>query len=71
MDKILFRYRVSTLIILIITALFMTACSAVEKAELAGMEAAAGAINADTWDDLLETSPKSTLLRSARCCPPG
>ena len=32
MDKILSRYRVSTLIILIITGLFMTACGALEKA---------------------------------------
>ena len=67
MDKILFSNRVSTLIILIITGLFMTACSALEKAELAGMEAAAGAVNADTWDDLLLNFTNNPLF----CGAPG
>jgi len=67
MDKILFSNRVSTLIILIITGLFMTACSALEKAEFAGMEAAAGAINADTWDDLLLNFTNNPLF----CGAPG
>ena len=67
MDKILFRYRVFTLTIFIIAALLMTACSALEKAELAGMEAAAGAVNADTWDDLLLNFTNNPLF----CGAPG
>ncbi|UCC52735.1 MAG: beta-lactamase family protein [Anaerolineaceae bacterium] len=53
MSYIRFKNRLFLLIVIIIGALFMTACSALEKAEFAGMEAAAGTIEADTWDDLL------------------
>ena len=67
MGNILFRNRLFTLITLIITAIFMTACTAVEKAEFAGMEAAAGAMEADTWDDLLQNFSENLLF----CETPG
>ncbi len=53
MSNIHFKNRAFTLMTFCIVTLIMAACSAVEKAEFAGMEAAAGAIEADTWDDLL------------------
>ena len=67
MDKILFRYRLFTLTIFIIAGLLMTACGALEKAELAGMEAAAGAIGADTWNGLLGNFTENALF----CGAPG
>ena len=67
MNKNLFNNSQFTLAILIIAAFFMTACGAVEKAKLAGMEAAAGAVNADTWDDLLVNFTNTPLV----CGAPG
>jgi D-alanyl-D-alanine carboxypeptidase len=67
MDKILYRNGLFTLATLIMAALFMTACGAVEKAEFAGLEAAAGAIEADTWDDLLSNFSENLFL----CDTPG
>ena len=67
MNNMFLRNHVYTLMILIVAALFMTACSAVEKAEFAGMEAAAGAIEADTWDDLLQNFSENLFF----CNTPG
>jgi D-alanyl-D-alanine carboxypeptidase len=67
MNHILFRNHVFTLTALIIAALFLTACGAVEKAEFAGLEAAAGAIEADTWDDLLLNFSENLFI----CDTPG
>jgi D-alanyl-D-alanine carboxypeptidase len=38
---------------IMLVTFFLAACGALEKAEVAGMEAAAGAIEADNWDELL------------------
>jgi len=38
---------------MLLVTFLLAACGALEKAEVAGMEAAAGAIEADTWDKLL------------------
>ena len=67
MTKFIFMYRLFTLMILAIAALLITACGAVEKAEVAGMEAAAGTIKADTWDDLLVNFTSNPLF----CGAPG
>ena len=67
MTKFIFRYRLFMLLILIIAALLITACGAVEKAEVAGMEAAVGAIGAATWDDLLVNFTSNPLF----CGAPG
>ena len=65
MNHIHFRNRLFISVALVITALYMTACSGLEKAEFAGMEAAAGAIEADTWDDLLVNFTENLFICNA------
>ena len=48
--------------IFMIAALMLTACSVLQKAELAGMEAVAGTVKADTWDNLLVNFTENILF---------
>ena len=65
------RTPYSKAVLMLTAILFVTfslaACGALEKAEFAAMEAAAGAIGADTWDELLENFTENPLF----CGAPG